>query len=138
MTNELDSTISFGNYTGKTIQEIIAIDKSYIDWCVENIEDFNVSDAVKNYMQEVTNGIPFNTVDTNNTTDQQNNIEIDEEALNEQLLEFRDEDESSYSYDDDDDDYDDSSKGWGSSSSWKHYNDDLDMDQQSQEFWNQF
>lgn len=39
---ELDDTMPFGKYKGKTLQEVIDTDKSYIEWVVNNVKDYQL------------------------------------------------------------------------------------------------
>lgn len=42
---DLDDTIAFGKYEGKTIQEILDCDAQYLHWCIQNLESFALSEA---------------------------------------------------------------------------------------------
>lgn len=47
MTNhELKDVLHFGKYEGKTLEEVLAVDREYIDWCLGNVDDFVVSSDV--------------------------------------------------------------------------------------------
>lgn len=39
---ELNDTMPFGKYKGKTLQEVIDTDKSYIEWVVNNVKDYQL------------------------------------------------------------------------------------------------
>jgi hypothetical protein len=43
---ELDTEFTFGKYEGKTLKDIINDDQSYIDWCINNLEHFYISNDV--------------------------------------------------------------------------------------------
>jgi hypothetical protein len=47
-----NSTIGFGRFFGKTIFEITEIDPTYIQWCVEHLEHFLISEEVKDAILE--------------------------------------------------------------------------------------
>ncbi|MBK7390168.1 MAG: hypothetical protein IPI23_14175 [Bacteroidetes bacterium] len=36
----LESTLSFGKFKGKTLSEILSIQPSYIKWCIINLDHF--------------------------------------------------------------------------------------------------
>ena len=39
-----DTVLNFGKYKGDTIREVYERDASYLQWCLENIERFKLSD----------------------------------------------------------------------------------------------
>ena len=43
---ELETEFSFGKYEGKSLQEILEIQPSYIQWCIDNLDHFYISDQV--------------------------------------------------------------------------------------------
>ena len=38
------TVLNFGKYKGETVEEVYQKDASYLQWCLENIERFNLSD----------------------------------------------------------------------------------------------
>jgi len=48
----LEDTITFGKYRGRTIEDIIDEDCEYIVWCLENIKWFVLSTKAESYLQE--------------------------------------------------------------------------------------
>lgn len=59
----LDSRFRFGKYRGHTLDEIIRCDPSYVDWCLNHVDRFKISeDADKMldlYLDRVETEIPF-------------------------------------------------------------------------------
>lgn len=60
----LDTIFNFGKYVKdqdlrnkdgsiKTLREIIDIDPNYIDWCISNIDSFDIDQEADNYFQEI-------------------------------------------------------------------------------------
>ena len=43
MMYKLDTILPFGKYKGKTVEQVLEIDPTYIRWCLENIEAFEMS-----------------------------------------------------------------------------------------------
>lgn len=52
----LYDTLPFGKYKGSTIKEIIEDDPSYIEWCQDAIDDFELNDSAADYLEETLNG----------------------------------------------------------------------------------
>lgn len=38
----LNTKFTFGPYAGKTLAEVIKVDKQYINWCITNVPNFEV------------------------------------------------------------------------------------------------
>ena len=47
-----DTVLNFGKYKGETIEEVYEKDASYLQWCLENIERFNLSDKETALIEE--------------------------------------------------------------------------------------
>lgn len=43
---ELDDVITFGKYKGNTIDDVIHDDYGYIEWCLDNLAWFKISENV--------------------------------------------------------------------------------------------
>ena len=107
----LNSVFRFGKYNGLSLSQILSIQSSYINWCLENLDHFYISIedqlAIKNIYNEFI---------------------INEDKMSFEVADYDDyECESNYEQDSFEDFTD-----------WSNYDDGLDMDQQSIEFWNQF
>ncbi len=115
---ELDTIITFGKYEGNSLKQISEKDPNYILWCCEFLEHFYIS---KQTIENIKN---YNSI-----------FSVSEKIL--EVLEKK--------YDDwlDDDwnermqDREMSTEWYREANSWEndYYNDSLDMDQQSPEFW---
>lgn len=112
----LNSQFTFGKFEGKTVRQIIDLQSSYIDWCAINLEHFYISEDV---IEDIIKIKPDFTLSAEG-----------QQKLDEKYISWADEQESYQDYDDRDADY--------NQTDWSNYNDGLDMDQQSIEFWNQF
>ena len=120
----LDSEFTFGKFSGKTLQQVIDLQPSYIDWCACNLGHFYVSEDEIEKIKEIIPGFSIS------SDGQQKMLERYTTWVSEQedIEEYDDSpDPDQYGYDP----YEDFTD-------WSHYNDNLDMDQQSIEFWNQF
>lgn len=110
----LETVMNFGKYNGLTTKEIIELEPSYISWTILNLEHFYLDDNSIKYLQNKSNILD-------------KTLEVNKEKMNEDL----ESQNYSYSYQSDYyEDYDNTSVD-----SNPNYNDNLDMDQQSQEFW---
>ena len=116
----LDSIFTFGKFKGKTVKEVIELQPSYLDWCLKSIDSFSIS-------ENVITEIKANKPDFTFSSEALQKISI--KNVKQQLTE-----ETTRNSDYDSTDYSD----FADSSDWNHYDDSLDMDQQSVEFWNQF
>ncbi len=98
--------LNFGKFEGKTIKEIIELQPSYIDWCTINLNHFFITN---NLIKEIREIIP--------------NF-----ALSAKAIEINDEkwEDRSNSY---------KNNSYQGETNWGHYNEDLDMDQQNEEFY---
>ena len=110
---DLDTEFTFGKYQGKTVRQIIDLQPSYFEWCAMNLDHFYISNEV---IQEIQIIIP------NFSISQEGQISLDKKYK---------------IWEDEQDDYNDSDS-YEDSTDWSNYDDNLDMDQQGFEFWNQF
>lgn len=115
----LDTEFTFGKFKGHTVRQILDLQPSYIDWCAINLDHFYITENVISEIKTIKPGFSL-------TTEGQQ--KLDEKYSNwESVLE----DFNDY------DDYNDRDT-YRDDTDWSHFNDNLDMDQQSDEFWNQF
>jgi hypothetical protein len=105
---DLDSVFSFGKFKGLSLSQVLLVQTSYVNWCLENLDHFYISMEDQVAIKALHN----------------------EFVLNEDKMGLEAEDYDDYN-DYEQDSYEDFTD-------WSHYNDALDMDQQSIEFWNQF
>jgi hypothetical protein len=49
----IESELTFGKYNGKSIEQIIEIQPSYIEWCILNLEHFFVSEDSIEEIKEI-------------------------------------------------------------------------------------
>jgi hypothetical protein len=109
---DLETQFTFGKYNGLTLEQVIEKNPGYISWCLNNLDHFFMSKEIQ-YVIKTTSP------------------EFD---INEAKMQYKIPDIEDYEDFDDNDGYV-SSEDF---TDWSNYNDDLDMDQQSIEFWNQF
>lgn len=123
---ELDTVFTFGKYTGKSIRQIMDLQPTYIDWCAINMDHFYISKNVIAALKKLKPGFELSAEGT--------------QIMNEKFQVYAQEQEEEYyqNYGNPNEhDYDDSNADYNQTD-WSDYNDNLDMDQQSIEFWNQF
>ena len=48
----LNTTLTFGKYQGKTLKEIADINPSYIEWCILNLNHFNITPSTFEAIKE--------------------------------------------------------------------------------------
>lgn len=113
---DLNTEFSFGKFEGKTVREILDLQSSYLDWCAINLDYFYITENVITKIKTIKPDFAL-------TTEGQ-------QKLDEKYANWESEQEDDYDYDVRD--------SYRDETNWSHYNDDLDMDQQSIEFWNQF
>jgi hypothetical protein len=115
---DLDSQFTFGKHKGNTVRQIIGLQPSYIDWCATTLDQFYIAEDV---IEEIKKIKPDFTLSAEA-----------QQKLNEKYTSWENEQEpyEDFGYDDRNADY--------NQTDWSNYNDNLDMDQQSIEFWNQF
>lgn len=49
----LRTMVNFGKHRGKTIQEIISEDHSYIEWAIDEIDNFQLDGNAATYLNEM-------------------------------------------------------------------------------------
>jgi len=111
---DLDTEFTFGKYGGNTPRQILDLQPSYLDWCAVNLDHFYINENVIEEIKTIKPDFALTTKGQQKLDEKYSNWEAERE----------DDDEDSDSYEDQTD--------------WSQYNDDIDMDQQSEEFWNQF
>lgn len=53
--NELQSILKFGKHKGKTIEQVLKFESSYVEWCIKTIKDFCVNpEGLSQYIKENT------------------------------------------------------------------------------------
>lgn len=136
----INDEFDFGKYKGKTVKELLIENPGYIDWVIRNVDGFALSRDTFQQSTSITEGkrYPRKEVLAEPSTEFEfiegykgwdfdfskadiliiNNLKI--KKIESQTKNTY----SSNSYHDDTD--------------WTYYNDDVDMDQQSEDFWNQF
>lgn len=107
----LETVISFGKFNGLLLSKVLSIQPSYINWCLENLDHFYIS---KEKQFEIKGLYKYFTINESKMIFE---VDVDDDF----------DCESNYEQDSHEDFTD-----------WSNYNDSLDMDQQSIEFWNQF
>ncbi len=137
----IDDIFDFGRYKGKSIRELLTNNPGYVDWLIRNVESFALSQDAFNDAKTITYGKKCVKEDVDNQ------IEPKKKSLFKKLYGW------SYDFSKADiliinnqkiikintynvDNY--TNVSYHDNTDWSHYNDDLDMDQQSEEFWGQF
>jgi len=117
-TYELDTFITFGKYEGITLKQIFEKDPDYILWCCEFLEHFYISE------QTIENLKNFNST-----------LSIPERVI--EILDKKYDDWIDNDWNERMQERERSREWYNEANSWdnEYYNDSLDMDQQSQEFW---
>ena len=131
-----ETTFDFGRNKGKTLEEVAQSDAPYILWCVNNIEKFLISvEDLTSYQKKYP--IVFSNFDEKTgeyTGVKLNKFYLQETDIKSLELKWESYDEYIEMLSNDDCEYfDDFSVGNN-----PYYNDNLDMDQQDQEFWDSF
>lgn len=110
----LDTEFTFGKYQYKTIRQVIEIDFLYINWCVTNLEHFYIGSNVVNELQQINPDFKL--------------TEVEQKILEDKHADWIQ--------------YLDEQAEWSNAFDERsrailgdNYNDELDMDQQSQDFW---
>lgn len=47
----ISDTFDFGKHKGKTVEEVIDEEPTYIEWCIDNVTGFELSDKTFEYYQ---------------------------------------------------------------------------------------
>lgn len=119
---DLNTEFTFGKFEGSTVRQIIDLQHSYLDWCAINLDHFYISETLIEVIKKIQPAFTISAEGQQKLSDKYaiwENEQDDDNYYNEQN-DFNARD-----------DYNDQTY-------WSNYNDDLDMDQQSLEFWNQF
>lgn len=118
---QLESQFTFGKFSGKKMSDVLVEQPSYISWCLINLDHFLIwSDT----LSQILVACP--------------NFKLSIEA---QAALVKKTDEYFEEQDNANDRYEESRSNRLNRldpTDYTHYNDDLDPDQQSEEFWNQF
>jgi hypothetical protein len=136
----LVDVFDFGKYKGKTIEDILIDNPGYVDWVIRNVDSFALSRDTFQQAKSITEGkrysreevlaepsTEFELIEGYKGWDFDfskadiliiNNLKIRRVVLQNKNT------YSTNSYHDD--------------TNWTYYNDDFDMDQQSEDFWDQF
>lgn len=113
----LDTPLNFGKYRGRILKDVATENAMYIEWCIINVDFFLINESTANEIKKI---YPRFLVS-----------EKSNEVLNQKIEDWNDQQEleaerenNRYS----DNDY---SSNWDN----EYYNDSLDLDQQSPEWW---
>ena len=49
--HSLDDYLLFGKYKGQRVEDVCVDDPQYIDWCIENIEGFELDEIADQFLQ---------------------------------------------------------------------------------------
>ena len=82
-----DTEITFGNYSGLTLAQVFEVNKSYIEWCLQNLDHFMISDESLEDLYQMFPG-----------------VELSDEAENARTVKLE-EYETDSQFEDEDDDY---------------------------------
>lgn len=139
---DIHDEFDFGKYKGKTIEDLLKENPGYVDWLIRNFRGFALSYDAFEQAKIITEGKRFSKEEAVLANKNQPLIILSRKLYgwdydfskediqfinNLKINEINSEEENRYtvqSYHDDTD--------------WSNYNDDLDMDQQSEDFWDQF
>lgn len=112
---QLSTVFTFGKHQGKTLKEIVETAPSYINWCIMNLNHFYIDEPTIQNLKEL------NSV-----------FSLSQDNLNKLASKYSEmiEEDDKY-YDDSNDYYEDYASAYDN----PYYNENLDMDQQSMEFW---
>ena len=117
---DLNTEFTFGKYKGNTIRQILDFQPSYLDWCAINLDHFVMSDDEIEELNKIKPTFAFSAEGI--------------EKMDKKIEQWNNEELSYHYYHGG---YDDRNADYNQTD-WSNYNNDLDMDQQSIEFWNQF
>lgn len=116
--------MGFGKHASESLRQVIDSDRSYVDWCLQNVDGFAMTDEAFSYFRSDgdTEASFHKSDDSAGHTARpclrdESDCEFEED--------FYDNSGSAYDFDDADDGV-----------NWEFYDDNLDMDQQSEDFWN--
>lgn len=139
----IDDKFNFGRNFGKSVRELLEVNPGYVDWVIRNVESFALSHDAFQQAKIITEGKRFSKNEVVELSKEKQNFTILSEKLygwdydfskedilqinNMKINQFNSDLEKPYT-----------NQSFHDDTDWSHYNDDLDMDQQSEEFWNQF
>ncbi len=115
---KFDTIFTFGKHKGKHINEIVSVDPAYITWCIINLDHFYITREL------------ISTLSANHP-----NFILGDEGF--KSLEIKEARMMEIAQNTADDRYIDSAEDYPNVFESEYYNDNLDMDQQSMEFWNE-
>lgn len=121
---QINFKFGFGKYENQTINEIIKLNPHYILWCIVNLKHFAINDCILASPEFRNQPLLIAAIENNLIK----NMIIEKWQFEKDDDEYYDNDDEYYSYKNHE--YTDPSEARGS-----FYNDELDMDQQSPEFW---
>lgn len=116
---ELDTHLEFGKYFGRKLIDIASENAMYIEWCINNVNYFVITDLA---VEEIKKKYPKFLTAENSII----NLKYKQKKWDENV-----EIESKKNYENDNSDYESESSNWDN----EFYNDSLDTDQQSPEWW---
>lgn len=117
----LETQFTFGQFEGKTLKEVAHEDPSYINWCIINLDHFYVADSTIGELFALNTGF-FLTEETVKQHKAKHEYREDKILEEQHFQEYGDDYSNDYQSPEDN----------------PFYNDALDMDQQSSEFWDNF
>ena len=139
----IDDKFNFGRNCSKTVRELLEVNPGYVDWVFRNVDSFALSHDAFQQAKIITEGKRFSKNEVVELSKEKQNFKILSEKLygwdydfskddilqinNMKINQINSDLEKSYS-----------DQSFHDDTDWSHYNDNLDMDQQSEEFWNQF
>ncbi|MCF6133448.1 exodeoxyribonuclease X C-terminal domain-containing protein [Flavobacterium wongokense] len=112
----LDTIFNFGKYEGKTLKDVASEDIMYIEWCIMTVESFVMDKLTVDEIKKINAGFL--------------SIEGPSEALEDKIEEYNNEQMWQQQREEDR-----QSNDYGSNWNNEHYDDGLDLDQQSPEWW---
>jgi len=138
----IEDVFDFGKFKGKTVEDLLKENPGYVDWLIRNFRGFALSYNAFEQAKIITTGKRFSKKEAELVNENQAitilfrklygwDYDFSKEDIlqinNLKVNEINSKEANRYSIQSYHDDTD-----------WSNYNDDLDMDQQSEEFWNQF
>lgn len=139
---DIQDCFDFGRNKGKTIEELLIQNPGYVDWAIRNIDNFALSHEAFEQAKIITAGKKLPREDSELAKENPVRPSLfkklygwsydfsKEEILHiniKKINEINSKMENAYS-----------NHGYHDDTDWSHYNDDVDMDQQSEDFWNQY
>lgn len=112
------SVLNFGKHKGKTILEVLTIEPAYINWCLKEIYSFVLSETALEEFKKLNTGFDFSEEIIKSNNEQIEEYHHQQYEIQEAQKEAEMERQMR--------------------KSWSNYNDNLDMDQQNEDFWDQF